>query len=402
MTVINSPLPSSITSTTAEVQSSLSSLSSLIAVSSVLADLTTALDSHHSLHLFSRLQSVVTSLESTHSDASSEWTAAAALIATETSSLSSLSNSLSSSLSASQSRLDALTVQLDAAAAADSQYFHLLRQRTAASDLTLLPRRVLLRLVPFLRPRELARALRVSRRWRAHLDRGQHWKALLLPVIIQLLQQRFTQSQASASAATPPPPPPTFSLTFTPLQLNPRPKAVLSKAEVLRNALALHQRKVDAVMGDFEALSSKQGDEGNEKSILRVMVDLKRDEMGRRRVMIGEMWEKAEALRGERAAIARQLKALELRIHRERDLKRGMRAEHAEAQRWFEGRVSRVRAMEGGGSKKEERDGLLKKTAVLVRGVEGLQRDIARARQEKAEYETKIAELRQKIKQVVW
>ena len=155
-------------------------------------------------------------------------------------------------------------------------------------------------------------------------------------------------------------------------------------------------------MREFEQLSSKQGDEGNEKSLLRVMVDIKRDEVGKKRVMIGEMDERTEAMRRGRAAAARSIKAMEAELSVEREKKRLMRAEHAESVRWFEGRVSRVRALEGGGSRREERDSLIQKRDVLVRGVEGLERDKKRVTAERDEYEEKIRLLRQKIKQVAW
>ena len=397
-----SSIPPAIPIAVSTISTSLASLSDSISVSSLLTDLTTALDSHHTTHLLAALQRTLSSLTASHSAATSEWSALSPLLAQQYSDLSHESDALTASLRLTQSELDALITDLNAAVHDDGRYFLLLQQRRAARDVSLLPGTVLLRVVSYLRPKELARALCVSHRWRATLDRGLHWKVLLVRVIIQVLHQRFAATTSAAAAKSEPPPPPTFTLTFTPLQLNPRPKSLLSKADALRHALSLHQRKVDVVMGEFESLSSKQGDESNEKSILRVMVDLKRDEVGRRRVMIGEMWEKAEALRVQRAAVARQLKDLERRISHERDLKRTMRGEHAEAQRWFEGRVSRVRAMEGGGQKKEERDGLIKKNGVLTRGVDGLRKDIEKASLEKREYEDKIAELKAKVKQVVW
>ena len=399
--LLSEDLPPSIPATVADAHSALSSLSDQIAVASLLTDLTEALDAHHTTHLLTTLRSTVDSLTSLHSTDSTAWHSLSSHITTESTALTHQSHTLTSTLTSTQSHLDSLTQQLTSATHTDSLYFQRLHSRTAAADLSLLPRHVLLHLVPFLRPRDLARALTVCRRWHLHLNRGPHWHLLLTHLIAQILHQRHNQ-HSSASASSAPPPLPTFALTFNPTQLVPRPKSLLSKADALRHALAMHQRKVDAVMGEFESLSSKQGDEGNEKSILRVMVDLKRDEVGRRRVMIGEMWAKAERLRVERALIAKQLKQMEAQIGRERELKRTMRAEHAEAQRWFEGRVSRVRALEGGGQRKEERDGLLKKNAVLQRGVEGLKRDIERAMQEKLEYEEKIEQVRRKIQQVVW
>ena len=399
---LSEDLPSSISATVDDLHSSFSSLSDQIAIASLLTDLTTALDSHHTHHILTHLQATVDLLTSQHASTSTAWLTLSTHIAHDSATLTEQSVTLTSSLSSTQHHLDSLSSQLTSASHADSLYFSRLSSLSTPSDLTLLPRHVLLHnLLPFLRPRDLSRSLTTCRRWHAHLNRGPHWQLLLLPVVRHILHQRANQ-QSSASASCAPPPPPTFTLTFNPTQLNPRPKSLLTKADALRHALAMHQRKVDGVMGEFEALSSKQGDEGNEKSILRVMVDLKRDEVGRRRVMIGEMWEKAERLRVERASIARQLKEMEARIGRERELKRTMRAEHAEAQRWFEGRVSRVRAMEGGGQRKEERDGLVKKNAVLQRGVEGLKRDIERALQEKQEYEEKIEEVRRKVKQVIW
>ena len=44
----------------------------------------------------------------------------------------------------------------------------------------------------------------------------------------------------------------------------------------------------------------------------------------------------------------------------------------------------------------------MQKRDVLLRGVDGLERDIRRVTAERDEYEAKIRQLRQKIKQVAW
>ena len=387
------------------IDTSLLSLSHSVSIATALFDLTAAIALAHNNRTLASLHASLSLLSASHAQAEGDWSSLSQRIEAETAALTAQSASLSASLASSRSSLSSLSQQLHAAEHSDAQHILTLLSRDVCSDLTLLPRSVLSHLIPFLRPRELAVALRVNHRWHRALDDGGLWKLLCIRLIRQILHQRTQQSASSAFSASSAPaasaPPPSFSLTFTPAQLNPKPKSMLSRAEVLKHALTLHQRAVDVVMREFETLSSRQGDEGNEKSLLRVMVDMKRDEVGRKQVMIGEMLAAAERVQRERAARARQLKALEAAMMQERERKRLMNAEHAEAQRWFEQRASRVRAIEGGGSRKEERDSLLQKREVLRRGVDSLKRDIARATEERDEYEFRVSDMRAKVRQVL-
>ena len=399
------PIPPAITTTFASADASLQSLHSLVTVSSSLRTLVDAVDERLQRLDIDRMHDTKQSLTADLSSQRTEWEPRSRQIHTDTAALAEQQQQLTAAIAASKTSVHTVSSQLDGASRQDQQYFAALASRSLSVDLSLLPSSLLSsHLACYLRPRELNSAIRVCHRWRGLLDCGPLWRVLCVQLVELILHQRrettaLSSNSSSSSALSPSP---SLSLAFTPLQLPVKPRSVLSKQEALRAATAIHQRNVDAVMREFEQLSSKQGDEGNEKSLLRVMVDIKRDEVGKKRVMIGEMDDRTEAVRRERAAMARSIKAMEAELSVEREKKRLMRAEHAESVRWFEGRVSRVRALDGGGSRREERDKLVQKRDVLVRGVEGLQRDMKRVTAERDEYEDKIRQLRQKIKQVAW
>ena len=399
------PIPPPISTTFAAADASLHSLHSLITVSSSLRTLVDSVDERLQRVELEQLQSSKQSLTSGLHTQRSEWQPREQQIDSDTAQLVEQEQQLIAAISTAEGSVSAVSSQLDAGSRQDQQYFLSLASSTQSIDLSLLPATLLSsHLACYLRPRDLSNAVRVCRRWHRLLDSGPVWRVLCVQLVETIVQQRREQatlsstSSSSSDTATAP----TFSLTFTPLQLPTKPRSVLSKQEALRAATAIHQRNVDVVMREFEQLSSKQGDEGNEKSLLRVMVDIKRDEVGKKRVMIGEMDDRTEAMRRDRAAKARSIKVMEAELNVEREKKRLMRAEHSESVRWFEGRVSRVRALEGGGSRREERDSLTQKKGVLLRGVEGLKRDMKRVTAERDEYEEKIRQLRQKIKQVAW
>ena len=281
-----------------------------------------------------------------------EWQPLSQQIEADTAALTEQEQQLTTAIDSFEASVNSVTSQLDSASKQDQQYFAALASSSIAIDLSLLPPPLLSsHLASCLRPRDLNTAIRVCRRWHRVLDSGPVWRLLCVQLVEQILHQRREQSavssNSSSSSSSPHSTSPTFTLTFTPLQLPTKPRSTLTKAESLRAATVLQQRVVDVVMREFEQLSSKQGDEGNEKSLLRVMVDIKRDEVGKKRVMIGEMDDRTEAMRRDRAGKARAIKAMEAQVNVEKDKKQRMRAEHAESVRWFEGRVSRVRALEG-------------------------------------------------------
>ena len=399
------PIPPPITATFDFGTASLESLHSLITVSSTLRTLVDTVD-ERLLHVeIEQLQQIRRSVTSDLSAQRSEWQPLSQQINIDTAALVEQEQQLTAAIASTEASVSTVSSQLSSGMRQDQQYFASLASSSLSVDLSLLPAALLSsHLACYLRPRDLGIAVRVCRRWHQLLDSGLVWRVLCVQLVETIVQQRREQATLSStsSSSSSPATAPSLSLTFTPLQLPTKPRSVLSKQEALRAATAIHQRNVDVVMREFEQLSSKQGDEGNEKSLLRVMVDIKRDEVGKKRVMIGEMDDRTEAMRRDRAAKARSIKAMEAELNVEREKKRLMRAEHGEAVRWFEGRVSRVRALEGGGSRREERDNLIQKKDVLVRGVEGLQRDMKRVTVERDEYEEKIRQLRHKIKQVAW
>ena len=400
------PVPAPISSTFASADASLQSLHSLISVSSSLRTLVDSCDSRLQHAELEQLQHSKQALAEQLGSEQSEWQPLSQQLQAETAALVDEEQQLITAISTSEASVDSVSAQLESGHRQDAQYFHSLASSSLSVDLSLLPPALLSsHLACYLRPRELSHAVRVCRRWHRLLDSGPVWRVLCVQLVEGLVHQRREQSAAlsnPSSSSSSLHASPVFSLTFTPLQLPTKPRSVLTKAEALRAATSIQQRSVDAVMREFESLSSKQGDEGNEKSLLRVMVDIKRDEVGKKRVMIGEMDDRTEDMRRDRADKARSIKSMEAELGVEREKKRLMRAEHGESVRWFEGRVSRVRALEGGRSRKEERDALLQKKEVLVRGAQGLERDLKRVTAERDEYEDKIRQLRQKIKQVAW
>lgn len=407
-------VPPPITRTFAAANDSLQSLHSLISVSSTLRTMADTVDEGlHQLQL-NRLQDTKQSLITDLDAQRAGWQPLSQQIDSDTTALVEQEQQLTSAIAESEASINSVSAQLESASKQDQQYFAALASSSLSIDLSLLPPLLLSsHLAHYLRPRDLNNAIRACRRWHRLLDSGPVWRVLCVQLVEQILQQRREQSShltsssssssSSHSSSSPHhPAAPSLTLTFTPLQLPTKPRSILTKPEALRAATTIHSRTVDTVMREFEQLSTKQGDEGNEKSLLRVMVDIKRDEVGKKRVMIGEMEASVEAMRQDRAGKAGSIKVMEAQLGVEREKKRLMRSEHAESVRWFEGRVSRVRAVEGGGSKKEERDSLIQKRDVLIRGVEGLERDVKRVTAERDEYEEKIRQLRLKIKQVAW
>lgn len=189
-------------------------------------------------------------------------------------------------------------------------------------DLSLMEGRPLIRLLEFLKPKEISTMLNVCRRWRYILTEGpymgMYWKANLRAAVkalvakTQRLEEEKEQVRQFAKAL-----PKTVSVTITDGQKKAK---QLSKSEIFQQCLDQVLKHVLAAQSDREDLNSRTTLHLNVKKFLTSQIQSQRAEYGRALAERTELERKEAQHRQEKGRVALEIKELEKEIAHQEQL----------------------------------------------------------------------------------